>query len=137
MTRDSTIEALRRAAQTIESQLTLEARVIGLSPRQLTVILTLTERPGLTAVEIQRATKFDKNTTMVVLRALAADGYITRTQSKQHNIAKINTLTAKGAEAAKRGRVIHRRINARVDALVEANARSAFPELLDFIGSEK
>jgi DNA-binding transcriptional regulator GbsR (MarR family) len=155
VTSDSTIEALRRAAQAIESRLIIEAKAIGLSPRQLTVVLTLSEQPGLTAPGLQDATGFDKSTVSEVLRKLTAMRLIASERGQEMRSSagrrtvpvgvKYNSLTRAGLAKAIKGREIHQKISAMVDELVRQqaeatkniNSRARFIRTLSAIAHQK
>lgn len=106
---------LRNALRAIDHLLATHGRSLGVTGRQMEVLILLQDAPGLTSAEIGRNLLVDKATMAKVMRRLKAKGLIRQSDGKTDGRAKPNHLTKAGSEKAKSCREIDTQVQAEVN----------------------
>lgn len=117
VSRSKLSQAILRAADRIDLLTARMAESIGLTPRQVEVIITLAERPGLAQTEISDLTMIDRSTLSGVLRVLRNKKLITRRRSETDERAYQNYLSKSGERLAPKCIEIRREIDQRVNTI--------------------
>ncbi|CAL9573715.1 Transcriptional regulator HosA [Streptomyces sp. enrichment culture] len=97
---DTPMHLLRRALQQLTS--VWQAEVPDLTAPQYAVLTVLADSPGVTQVELSKATAIDRSTMATMLDRLASRGWITREVDPAHRRRHQVRLTPEGHELLRR-----------------------------------
>lgn len=112
---------LRNALRAIDHLLANHGRSLGVTGRQMEVLILLQDAPGLTSAEIGRNLLVDKNTMAKVIRRLKSKGLLRQTDGHADARSKPNHLTKAGTEKAKLARAVDTEIQMEVNAKVSSS----------------
>lgn len=100
MSEESPSTVLDMAARAIERRLAAFTRLHGLTPGMLRVLQALVTEPGMTAADLRRQLRLEKNSALHIVRALERRKLIVRRRDQSLPNATSNIPTAKGQHAA-------------------------------------
>ncbi len=93
---------LRRASQYAYDLFTTEVGAGGLTPRQFTVLVAVSQNEGLTQTDLVTLTGIDRSTLADMISRMMSSGLLTRQRTKDDARANSVTLSAKGRAALSR-----------------------------------
>lgn len=129
------LHMLHRAQQAADEAFAAAFADTGLTPRQLAVLVIVSEREGTNQVGLVDATGIDRSTTADLVRRLMRKGYLARRRARHDARSNVLRLTDEGkallATFRARAMEVDRLL---LDALPEAS-RSLFIEALGRIAS--
>jgi DNA-binding MarR family transcriptional regulator len=122
----SPIHLLHRAYQAAGDIFQAEMKVDGLTPRQLAVLVTISQNEGLSQTGIVDSTGSDRSTIAEVIRRLQRKGLIQRRRTKEDARAYAVKLTDEGRRVLRMAAPMTRRIDDRVLNALPTDQREQF-----------
>lgn len=122
-----------RAAQRIDAVVAKRALELGITPRQIDIILMLADEPGLSQVEMMQRCMMDRSTLSSVIRLLARGGYVKSKRRKSDSRALDSFLTAKGEQIVADARRIRDGVDQAVDGAIKTAGSSTLSKLRNVI----
>ena len=121
---------LRKAAKAIERLVSLQGRELGLTARQIDVLLVLNAEPGLNSAEIGKRITMGKSTTAHLTQLMITKGLIQQEKGSYKSSLR-NFLTPLGKSKIKSCVSIETELEDKVSAI--AVGRGTFPQKLEAI----
>jgi DNA-binding MarR family transcriptional regulator len=127
----SLIHLLHRASQCAAE--IFSANIDGVSPRQLVVLLAISENEGKSQTALVERTGVDRSTLSEMVGRLQTKGLVHRVRSKEDTRASAVKLTSAGRQVLKKAEPLARRVDATLLQALPANQRRQFLEALQSV----
>jgi DNA-binding MarR family transcriptional regulator len=127
----SLIHLLHRASQCAAE--IFSANIDGVSPRQLVVLLAISENEGKSQTALVERTGVDRSTLSEMVGRLQTKGLVHRVRSKEDTRASAVKLTSAGRQVLKKAEPLARRVDATLLQALPANHRRQFLEALQSV----
>lgn len=102
----------------------------GLRPRQLAVLVTVNQNPGISQADLVKLSGIDRSTVAEMVARLARNGLLTRTRTKDDQRANRLTITEAGIKALEQSLPSAQRAQEEIMAPVPPEERARFLENL-------
>jgi len=122
----SPLYLLHRAGQCAETLFQLEMAALELTPRQLTVLLAVSENHGSSQTELVERTGIDRSTMADLVRRLLRKGLLQRQRSKEDTRAYAVNLTERGQLAMKAAVPVAARVDEKLLAVLPERQAKEF-----------
>jgi len=133
MKRDSTdrlarspIHLLHRAGQCAGDMFHTEMKVDGLTPRQLAVLVTVSQNEGLSQTGLVERTGIDRSTLADIVRRMQRKGLLQRRRTKEDARAYAVKLTDEGRKALRTAEPLARKVDDRILEALPDRQRDQF-----------
>jgi DNA-binding MarR family transcriptional regulator len=122
----SPIHLLHRAGQCAGDIFHAEMKVDGLTPRQLAVLVTVSQNEGLSQTGLVERTGIDRSTLADIVRRMQRKGLLQRRRTKEDARAYAVKLTDDGKKALRQAEPLARRVDDRILEALPDRQRDKF-----------
>lgn len=129
----SALHLVHRVAQCVEKAFQAELGDNGLTPRQLTVLVTIAANEGLNQTQIVECTSIDRSTVADIVRRLHSKGWVRRQRTKDDAPAYTVKLTDNGRRIVRTAEPMSKRVDRRILSTLAANQREPLIGALSLI----
>jgi MarR family transcriptional regulator, temperature-dependent positive regulator of motility len=100
------------------ARMLFSANAVDFTPRQLPILVTVSENEGLNQTEVVELTGIDRSTLGEILTRLVRKGLLQRRRSREDTRAKVLRLTSEGRRLLEAARPMERNVDARLLAVL-------------------
>ena len=111
-------DSVLRAAQKVNKLLTNGGKQHGLTPRQVEVLIMLSEEPGLSQAEMMDRCSMDRSTMSSVMKLMERKGLVTRVRSKEDSRAFVIELTSIGKALVKQAKKLRDQVEGAIEGVM-------------------
>lgn len=122
----SPIHLLHRAGQCAADIFHAEMKVGGLTPRQLAVLITVSQNEGLSQTGLVDRTGIDRSTLADIVRRMQKKGLLQRRRTREDARAYAVKLTDEGRRVLRTAEPLSRKVDERVLETLPAKQREQF-----------
>ena len=122
----SPIHLLHRAGQCAGDIFHAEMKVDGLTPRQLAVLVTVSQNEGLSQTGLVERTGIDRSTLADIVRRMQRKGLLQRRRTKEDARAYAVKLTDEGRKALRAAEPLARKVDDRILEALPDRQRDQF-----------
>lgn len=126
---------LHRAQQAADQLFAAEFGAIGITPRQVAVLVAVGEREGTNQVGLVEATGIDRSTIADLVRRLMKKGLIARRRARHDARANVLRLTDEGRDLVDRVQAMATQVDDAVLSALPPDHRASFLESLKILSS--
>jgi DNA-binding MarR family transcriptional regulator len=122
----SPVHLLHRAGQSAGDIFHAEMKVGGLTPRQLAVLFTVSQKEGLSQTGLVERTGVDRSTLADIVRRLQRKGLLQRRRTREDARAYAVKLTEEGRRVLRTAEPLARKVDERILEALPAKQREQF-----------